>query len=245
MSPAPAPEGAAEFWVYLATSPLFWLALTLSVYLGADRLSAWSGRNSFVNPVLIAIVALGAVLLATGTSYETYFEGAQFVHVLLGPATVALAIPIVRHRAEIRANLLPLVVALTVGAVVGIASAVGLAVAVGLDGALVASLAPKSVTAPIAMGVAREIGGVPELTAVLVIATGITGAALVTPTMNLLRVTDWRARGFAVGLAAHGIGTARALQVNPVAGTFAGLAMALNGLVTAFAAPVVVAWIVG
>jgi len=235
----------ADFWVYLATSPLFWLALTLSVYLGADKLSALSGRNSFVNPVLIAIVALGAVLIATGTSYETYFEGAQFVHVLLGPATVALAIPIVRYRAQIRANALPLLVALVVGAVVGIASAVGLAAAFGLDPALVASLAPKSVTAPIAMGVARELGGVPELTAVLVIATGITGAALVTATLNLLRIEDWRARGFAVGLAAHGIGTARALQVNPVAGTFAGLAMALNGLVTAFAAPVVVRWVLG
>lgn len=235
----------ADFWVYLATSPLFWLALTLSVYLGADTLSALSGRNSFVNPVLIAIAALGAVLIGTGTSYETYFEGAQFVHVLLGPATVALAIPIVRYRAQIRANALPLVVALVVGAVVGIGSAVGLAAAFGLDPALVASLAPKSVTAPIAMGVARELGGVPELTAVLVIATGITGAALVTPTLNLLRIRDWRARGFAVGLAAHGIGTARALQVNPVAGTFAGLAMGLNGLVTAFAAPVVVRWMLG
>lgn len=235
----------ADFWVYLATSPLFWLALTLSVYLCADKLSALSGRNSFVNPVAISIVAIGLVLVGTGTGYETYFEGAQFVHVLLGPATVALAIPIVRHRREIRANALPLVVALLVGAVLGIASAVGLALAVGLDPALVASLAPKSVTAPIAMGVAREIGGVPELTAVLVIATGITGAALVTPTLNLLRVRDWRARGFAVGLAAHGIGTARALQVDPVAGTFAGLAMGLNGLVTAFAAPVVVGWLIG
>lgn len=235
----------ADFWVYLATSPLFWLALTLSVYLGADTLSALSGRNSFVNPVLLSIVAIGAVLVSTRTPYEAYFEGAQFVHVLLGPATVALAIPIVRYRREIRANALPLVAALVVGAVVGIASAVGLALAFGLDQTLVASLAPKSVTAPIAMGVARELGGVPELTAVLVIATGITGAALVTPTLDLLRVKDWRARGFAVGLAAHGIGTARALQVNPIAGTFAGLAMALNGLVTAFAAPVLVRWIVG
>ena len=209
----------------------------------ADRLSALSGRNSFVNPVLIAIAALGALLLGTGTSYDTYFEGAQFVHVLLGPATVALAVPIVRYRAEIRANAVPLAVALVVGALTGIASVVGLAVAFGLDPALIASLAPKSVTAPIAMGVAREIGGVPELTAVLVIATGIVGAALVTPVLNLMRVRDPRARGFAVGLAAHGIGTARALQVHPVAGTFAGLAMALNGLVTAFAAPALVAWL--
>lgn len=247
MSPdiVPVPVAAAEFWVFLAQSPLFWLALTLGAYLVADTLSALSGRNSLVNPVLIAIAIIGAVLLATETAYETFFAGAQFVHVLLGPATVALAIPILRHRVQIRANLLPLAVALVVGAGVGIASAVGLAIAFGLDGALVASLAPKSVTAPIAMGVARELGGIAELTAVLVIATGIIGAALVTPVLNLLRVRDFRARGFAVGLAAHGIGTARALQVSPVAGTFAGLAMALNGLVTALAAPWLVRWLAG
>jgi putative effector of murein hydrolase len=98
-------------------------------------------------------------------------------------------------------------------------------------------VAPKSVTAPIAMGVSREIGGLPELTAVVVIATGVAGAVLVTPLMDALGIRDWRARGFAAGLAAHGIGTARALQVNPVAGTFAGLALALNGLVTALVAP--------
>lgn len=232
-------NAAPQFWVYLATSPLFWLALTLSVYLAADWLAATSGRNSFVNPVLIAIAVLSAILLATGTDYRTFFDGAQFIHVLLGPATVALAVPIVRHRAEIRRNVGPLLVALVVGGVTGIASAVGFGLMLGLDAALLASLAPKSVTAPIAMGVSRQLGGIPELTAVLVIATGIIGAALVTPLLDALRVRDPRARGFAVGLAAHGIGTARALQVHPVAGTFAGLAMALNGLLTAFAAPLV------
>jgi predicted murein hydrolase (TIGR00659 family) len=232
-------NAAPQFWVYLATSPLFWLALTLSVYLVADWLAAASGRNSFVNPVLIAIAVLSAILLATGTDYRTFFDGAQFIHVLLGPATVALAVPIVRHRAQVRRNVGPLLVALVVGGVTGIASAVGFGVMLGLDAALLASLAPKSVTAPIAMGVSRQLGGIPELTAVLVIATGIIGAALVTPLLDALRVRDPRARGFAVGLAAHGIGTARALQVHPVAGTFAGLAMALNGLLTAFAAPLV------
>lgn len=232
-------NAAPQFWVYLATSPLFWLALTLSVYLAADWLAAASGRNSFVNPVLIAIAVLSAILLATGTDYRTFFDGAQFIHVLLGPATVALAVPIVRHRAQVRRNVGPLLVALVVGGVTGIASAVGFGLMLGLDAALLASLAPKSVTAPIAMGVSRQLGGIPELTAVLVIATGIIGAALVTPLLDALRVRDPRARGFAVGLAAHGIGTARALQVDPVAGTFAGLAMALNGLLTAFAAPLV------
>lgn len=231
-------SGPASFWVYLSTSPLFWLGLTLGAYTAADAVAGASGRHPLANPVLLSVLAVGGVLLATGTDYATYFSGAQFVHVLLGPATVALAIPIVRHRAEIRAEFLPLVASLAAGSVTGVASAVLIAEALGASAALTASVAPKSVTAPIAMGVAREVGGLPELTAIVVIATGITGAVLVTPLMNLLRVADWRARGFAAGLAAHGIGTARALQVHPVAGTFAALAMALNGLATALLVPV-------
>jgi predicted murein hydrolase (TIGR00659 family) len=230
----------ASFWVFLSASPLFWLALNLTAYLAADYVSTNSGRHPLANPVLIAVAGLCAVLLATGTEYDTFFRGAQFIHVLLGPATVALAVPIVRHRTEIRRNLLPIGVALVIGSMTGITSAIAIVMLFGASPDLIASVAPKSVTAPIAMGVAKEIGGLPELTAVIVIATGITGAVLVTPTMNALRIKDWRARGFAVGIASHGIGTARALQVHSVAGTFAGLAMGLNGLVTAFLAPVVV-----
>lgn len=230
---------ATSFWVFLSASPLFWLALTLAAYILADAVADRSGRHPAVNPVLIGIAIVGAVLVGTGTDYATYFSGAQFVHVLLGPATVALAVPIVRYRQEIRRNLVALFLALVAGSLTGVASAVLLAKALGGSGALVASVAPKSVTAPIAMGVAREIGGLPELTAVVVIATGIAGAILVTPLMNGLGLRDWRARGFSAGLAAHGIGTARALQVHPVAGTFAALAIALNGLLTVLLTPLV------
>jgi predicted murein hydrolase (TIGR00659 family) len=228
-----------SFWLFLSTSPLFWLTLTLGAYVVSDSVAAASGRHPVVNPVLLTILIVGAVLVGSGTDYATYFSGAQFVHVLLGPATVALAIPIVRYRNEIRRNLVVLGIALTAGSLTGVASAVLIAKALGGSSVLVASVAPKSVTAPIAMGVAREIGGIPELTAVIVIATGITGAIMVTPVMNALGLGDWRARGFAAGLAAHGIGTARALQVHPVAGTFAALAMALNGLLTALVTPAV------
>ena len=229
--------GTAGFWLFLSTSPLFWLALTLGVYVGADALAARTGRHPAANPVLLTVAGVGAVLLATRTDNRTYFAGAQFINVLLGPATVAFAVPILRHRAAIRRNLAAIVVTLAAGTTTGIVSAVGLAKLFGGGAVLVASVAPKSVTAPIAMGISREIGGLPELTAVVVIATGVAGAILVTPLMDALGIRDWRARGFAAGLAAHGIGTARALQVNPVAGTFAGLALALNGLVTALVAP--------
>lgn len=228
---------ATSFWVFLSASPLFWLALTLAAYILADAVADRSGRHPAVNPVLIGIAIVGAVLVGTGTDYATYFSGVQFVHVLLGPATVALAVPIVRYRQEIRRNLVALFLALVAGSLTGVASAVLLAKALGGSGALVASVAPKSVTAPITMGVAREIGGLPELT--VVIATGIAGAILVTPLMNGLGLRDWRARGFSAGLAAHGIGTARALQVHPVAGTFAALAIALNGLLTVLLTPLV------
>lgn len=231
-------NAATPFWTYLAEQPLFWLGLTLAAYLSGDRLALASGRHPLVNPVLIAVALVAAVLIATNTPYARYFAGAQFVHVLLGPATVALALPIVRHAALIRRNALAVSGALLIGAGVGVASAVGLAWAFGLPANIVASLAPKSVTAAIAMGVSEQAGGSPTLTAGLVISTGILGAVMVAPLLNLCRVKNYAARGFAVGLAAHGIGTARALSVDETAGAHAALAMALNGLATALIVPI-------
>jgi predicted murein hydrolase (TIGR00659 family) len=228
---------ASTLWVYLAATPLLWLTVTLAAWLVADGLARASGRHALVNPVLIAVVLVALLLRATGTDYGTYFEGAQFVHFLLGPATVALGVPLYRNLAQVRRNLLPMAAALAVGSVVAVVSAVGIAAALGVPRAVLVSLAPKSVTAGIAMGVSEALGGVPSLTAALVIATGIIGAVMVTPLMNALRVRDYAARGFAVGLASHGIGTARAFTVDPVAGTFAGIAMGLNAVVTAVLVP--------
>lgn len=226
-------------WVYLAADPLLWLTVTLAAYVVAERISARFGRHPLANPVLIAVALLAAILTATRTPFETYFQGAQFVHFLLGPATVALALPLHRHWPLVRKAVLPILAALLAGALTAVVSAVGVAAAFGIPQPMLAALAPKSVTAAIAMGIAREIGGEPSLTATLVIATGILGAVMVTPLMVALRCTDWRARGFAAGLAAHGIGTARAFQVNPVAGAFAAIAMGLNGLVTAALVPLI------
>jgi predicted murein hydrolase (TIGR00659 family) len=226
-------------WVYLSASPLTWLTLTLAAYVVADRVSLAFDRHPLANPVLIAIMAMSAALLATNTPYETYFGGAQFVHFLLGPATVALAVPLHQHWQLVRKAVLPILAALVAGSVTAVVSAVAIASAFGVPPTVLAALAPKSVTAAIAMGIAREIGGEPSLTATMVIATGILGAIIVTPLLNLLGFTDWRARGFAAGTASHGIGTARAFQVHPVAGTFAGIAMGLNGLVTALLVPLI------
>ena len=226
-------------WVYLSRTPLLWLTVTLLAYAAADRFSARTGRHPLANPVLHAVWIMAAILWLTGTSYRTYFEGAQFVHFLLGPATVALAIPLYEHRRLVLRSLVPMGLSLLAGSLTALTSAILTASFLGAPPAVLVSLAPKSVTAGVAMGITEALGGDPALTAVLVILTGILGAIVVTPLMDLLRIRDWRARGFAAGLASHGIGTARAFQVNPVAGTFAGIAMGLNAVVTALLLPLV------
>ncbi|EDM70264.1 LrgB-like protein [Roseobacter sp. AzwK-3b] len=228
-----------EIWSYLREGPLLWLTATLVAYLLGDAAYRASGQNPVVNPVLVAMLVLAGVLWATATPYATYFEGAQFVHFMLGPATVALAGPLYANLHHVRRALLPMAGALIVGSVTAVASALWIASALGIEGATLASIAPKSTTAPVAIGIAEQLGGLPTLTAALVILTGIIGAVVVTPLMNALRITDWRARGFAVGTAAHGIGTARAFQVNETAGAFAGIGMGLNALLTALIAPYV------
>jgi predicted murein hydrolase (TIGR00659 family) len=231
------PHAITTIWVYLSASPLLWLTATLWAYLGAHWLHERSGRNPLVNSVAIAVALLILVLGVTGTSYATYFDGAQFVHFLLGPATVALAIPLYDNLRIVRRSLIAMVAALVVGSATAIVSAVGIAWLLGGDPVTLKSLAAKSVTTPIAMAISEQIGGLPSLTAALVMLTGIIGAVIVTPLLNLGRVRDPRARGFAAGIAAHGIGTARAFQVSELAGTFAGTAMALNGLLTALLVP--------
>lgn len=234
-----APIDVVDLWVYLSGGPLLWLTVTVAAYAAADLLSARSGRNPLVNPVVIAVALIGAVLVATGTGYRTYFDGAQFVHFLLGPATVALAVPLYRNIGRVRATLVPMGCALVLGCVTAMVSAVVIAGVLGAPLAILASLAPKSVTTPIAMSLAKAYGGEPSLTAVFVILTGVLGAVVVTPLMNALRIRDFAARGFAAGLAAHGIGTARAFQVDPLAGAFAGIALGLNGAVTALLTPLI------
>ena len=229
----------AEIWVYLSREPLVWLTATLAAYIAGDACFRAAGRAPLVNPVLIAVILLGLTLWATGTSYADYFQGAQFVHFLLGPATVCLAYPLFENLPRVRRAWLPIGAALVAGSATAAISAVGIGWALGVRGVPLASLSAKSTTAPVAIGIAEKIGGSPTLTAVLVIITGIMGAAMATPLLNALGLKDWRARGFAVGVAAHGLGTARAMQVNPTAGAFAGLGMGLNAILTALIAPLV------
>jgi putative effector of murein hydrolase len=166
------------------------------------------------------------------------------VHFLLGTATVALAIPLARLWKELASRALPLLTAMFAGATASVLVALGVAKLLAAPPTMMASLLPKSVTAPIAMGIAEQIGGSPTLAAVFAISTGIFGALIATPLLNALGIRDWSQRGFAVGVAAHGIGTARAYSVHPRAGAYASLGMGLHALLGALLLPWVARWFI-
>lgn len=226
-----------EIWVYLSAQPLLWLTLTLAAYILAIALHRRAGGRPAVNPVLISVSILVTLLLLTGTPYQRYFDGAQFVHFLLGPTTVALAIPLHGQLKRLLSMAGPLSIALVVGSLTAGLSAYAIGSLLGASAPTVASLAPKSVTTPIAMGIAERLGGLASLTAVFVILTGIFGAIFADGLLKRVGVKDDASIGFALGLASHGIGTARAFQLGEQTGAFAALAMGLNGLFTALTLP--------
>lgn len=235
-----------QLWVYLSSTPLFGLNATLVVYVLALAFYARMGQATWANPVLWSMLTLGMGLWATGTAYPTYFAGAQFIHFLLGPAVVALAWPLWERRAALRTHWGRFTVAAVVGGAAAAASAVGLAWALGLPTEVVLSLAPKSVTAPVAMGIADKVGGNASLAAVFAVLTGLVGALSGKALFALLGIgrdaTGWMARGFALGTAAHGIGAARALQVHPDAGAWAALALGLQVVVASLLIPLAMRW---
>lgn len=224
-------------WVYLAGSPLLWLTATLLAY----RIAIWiyerSGRSPLANPVAISVALLIAVLYVTGTPYKTYFDGAQFVHFLLGPVTVALAIPLYQQLDKLRRHWFALLAGALAGGTAAIVSAMGVAWLLGASPLTVLSMAPKSVTIPIAMGITEKIGGLPTLTVVMVMLTGVFGAGIAQYVFRLIRIDDDITCGFALGATAHGVGTARAFQVSEEMGAFSGLAMGVSGILTAFLLP--------
>lgn len=235
-----------ELWTYLTTTTLFGLTATLSVYVLAQAVYTRTQQAPWANPVLWSVVVLAGLLSATGTAYPTYFSGAQFIHVLLGPAVVALGWPLWQRRTELARRWRPLLVASLVGGTAAAGSAVLMGWALDLPPDVLKSLAPKSVTAPVAMGVAERLGGIPALAAVIAVVTGLVGALSAKPLFKLLGVgthaAGWHARGFALGTAAHGIGAARAIQVNADAGAYAGLALGIQALLASVLMPLVALW---
>jgi predicted murein hydrolase (TIGR00659 family) len=235
--------GLRDVWVYLSASPLLHLTMTLVAFQAASWIYEKANRNPLLNPVLLSVIAVVTMLVITGTAYQDYFEGAQFVHFLLGPATVALAIPLYRQFDKVRGSALAILSSILAGSLTAILTALAIGSLLGGSTDTLLSLAPKSVTAPVAMGISEQLGGLPSLTAVLVILTGIAGAMLGPVVLDMIGVKDWAARGLAMGTASHGIATARALQVNEVAGAFSGLALGLNALATAILLPLIWNWL--
>lgn len=229
-----------SIWIYLEASPLLGLTATLLAYQAAHWIWRKGHMTPLLNPVLISITLIAGFLMLTGIEYRTYFDGAQFVHFLLGPATVALAIPLYRQIRLLLRSVTAVVVGLIAGAATAATSAMGLAWALGASERTIRSLAPKSATSPIAMAVSEGIGGLPSLTAVLAILTGIIGSIIAVWVLDAVRVRNEAARGLAMGTAAHGIGTARAIQLGEVTGAFSGLAMGLTALVTTIVVPLLV-----
>lgn len=230
-------------WVYLETQPLLWLTATLVVYQLAYSLWRRTRMTPLLNPVLVSILVLATMLKVTGVDYKHFFDGAQFIHFLLGPATVALAVPLYRQWARLRQSWPAVLAGLLCGSATAAGSALALAWGLGATRETILSLVPKSATTPIAIAVAEAGGGLPTLTAVAVILTGLVGAAFGVTVLGWVRVRHEVAIGVALGTASHGMGTARALAFSEAAGGFSGLAMGLNGLVTALLAPLLIWWL--
>ncbi|WP_404418725.1 LrgB family protein [Marinospirillum sp.] len=234
------PEVLTELWVYLTASKVLYLFLTLVAFMLAQWINRRAGGTPFLHPVLVAIALIVSFLLLTETPYSVYFEGAQFIHFLMGPAIVALAVPLYDHRERIKREFIPLMLACLAGIVTAVLSTMALVKLLGGREDTLMSLAPKSVTSPIAMGIAEQIGGYPALAAGIVLITGATGCVLGPPIFRLLRIEDHAVQGFAMGLAAHGFGTAQSFSLSNLAGAFAGLAMGVTGLLSAFLIPLLV-----
>ncbi len=233
-----------ELWVYLSATPLFGLTATLVVYVLAQTVYARLGHPPWANPVMWSVVVLAGGLLATGVPYPSYFAGAQFIHFLLGPAVVALAWPLWQRRAELKQRWGRLILAALAGGTVASGSAVVLAWCFGLPPEVMLALAPKSVTAPVAMGIADKLGGIAALAAIFAVITGLVGAVAGKYLFDALRIPatkeGWAQRGFALGTAAHGIGAARALEVNRDAGAYAALALGLQVVLATLLMPLLV-----
>lgn len=221
----------------LQHQPLWGLLATLVAYRFGLFVNRAAREAVVAHPVLIAVLTLVGLLSLLHLPYRDYFAGAQFVHFLLGPATVALAIPLFRNLYHIRSTSRAAIPALAVGSIVSAGSAAFISKSLGAAPVVTASLIAHSATTPIAMSISQHIGGDPSLTATFTLLTGIVGVLQIGIAMRVLRILDARAHGLAAGTAGHGLATARMLAVSETAGAFGGLAIGMNGVLTALIAP--------
>ncbi|MGV6394616.1 LrgB family protein [Pseudomonas caspiana] len=230
-------------WVSVIHHPLFGIAITLGAYQLA--LAAYEKtRLVFLQPVLVSMLVLIVVLLGSGVDYAEYRKSTEILSILLGPATVALAVPLYLNLRRIRLLLWPTLTTLVLGGVFATGLCLTLGWLFGAEHMILMTMAPKSVTSPIAMLVAEQLGGVAALAAVFVLITGVLGAILGPGLLSLAGVENPAARGMALGLTAHAVGTALALQEGEECGAFAALGMSLMGVATALFLPLAVSLVV-
>jgi predicted murein hydrolase (TIGR00659 family) len=224
---------------WLRTSPLFFVLLTLAAYRLGRELKDRTGGHALAQPVLVAMVVIGLALSALDVDYPTYRDGTELIAFWLGPAIVALAVPLHRNVHRLRGFVVPMLIAIPVGAVVSIVLAVVLVRVFGGSEELALTMSPKAATTPVSLALSEENGGIPALTAVFSIVIGIVGAIIGPAVLTLLRVRDRRARGLAMGAVSHGVGTSRSLHDDETEGAFAGLSMGLTALATSLLLPLV------
>ena len=233
-------ENVVATWEWLLGSPLAALALTVGLYWAADKIWERFGRNPLLTPLLVASAGVVVVVLVFGMDYHAYASGAGILTFLLGPATVALALPLHRQASHVKEAAPMVLGAVLVGAFFSVLSGYWATVLLGGSTELAASMAPKSATTPIAMALAEQVGGLAPLAVLFVMVAGLSGAVIGPKILDLVRVSDPRARGLAMGVASHGVGTSRAFQEGQTQGAFSGLAMGLTGLTIS----VIITWLV-
>jgi len=226
----------------IISNPLFGVFVTLLAFKFGQWCYKKSAQNPFLQPMIVGLFSVFLTLLVLGLSFEQYFATAQPLHLMLGPVTVALAVPLYENIQRIRAMLLPILVTVFLASFVTVSITIGIAWSMGVGQTTLLSLLTKSITTPIAMAVSTEIGGIPSLAAVFVIYTGIIGVIVGPSLLNKMKIYDQRIRGITMGISAHAIGTARAIEEDRESGAFSALAMGMTGFITAFVLPLVVLW---
>lgn len=222
----------------LLSNNIVLLALTFGVYYGARQLQKWTGWV-VLNPILVTIAVLIVFLKLTGISYDTYQEGGHYIDFWLKPAIVALGVPLYQHLGQIRRQFVPIIVSQLVGCLVGLVSVVLIARWMGASREVIISLAPKSVTTPIAMEVCSAAGGIPSLTAAIVVCVGLLGAVFGFKILEVWHVRNPYSQGLGLGAASHAVGTSRAMEKGDTYGAYASLGLILNGVLTALLTPYV------
>ncbi len=230
---------------YITSTPLIWLILTLGSFKLGIIIYEKCNKHTLLQPIIIAYSIIMSVLFISGVSYEEYFKGVEIIHFFLGPATVALALPLYNNLKYIKSLFIPILITLIVAGVFSILIAVVLLWALDAQLATILSMTTKSITAPIAIITSEQIGAIPSLAVGFVIITGIIGALLGTSIFKLLKIKHDTSKGFALGLVSHGIGTARAIEISEKAAAFSALAMGLSGIFTAVFLPLIIQFLKG